>query len=87
MVGNLVTMRWWNDLWLNESFATMMEYAAVDALEPSWNVWLDFNYNETISALRRDSLENVQPVRTEVTSPDEIATLFDGALYMLKAHD
>ena len=82
--GNLVTMRWWNDLWLNESFATMMEYAAVDALEPSWNVWLDFNYNETISALRRDSLENVQPVRTEVTSPDEIATLFDGAIVYAK---
>ena len=36
--GNLVTMKWWDDLWLNESFANMMEYVCVDAIEPSWNI-------------------------------------------------
>ena len=40
--GNLVTMKWWDDLWLNESFANMMEYVCVDAIEPSWNIFEDF---------------------------------------------
>jgi len=82
--GNLVTMKWWNDLWLNESFATLIEYVAVDALEPSWNVWLDFASSESIYALRRDSLDGVQPVQIEVNHPDEINTLFDGAIVYAK---
>jgi aminopeptidase N len=82
--GNLVTMKWWNDLWLNESFASLVEYTAIDALEPSWNVWLDFASFESISALRRDSLDGVQPVQTEVNHPDEISTLFDGAIVYAK---
>lgn len=82
--GNLVTMKWWNNLWLNESFATIMEYVAVDALEPSWNVWLDFAGNESVMALRRDSLDGVQAVQVEVNHPDEISTLFDGAIVYAK---
>lgn len=82
--GNLVTMKWWNDLWLNESFASLVEYTAVDALEPSWNIWLDFACSETIYALRRDALEGVQPVQTDVNHPDEISTLFDGAIVYAK---
>lgn len=82
--GNLVTMRWWNNLWLNESFATLMEYIAVDALEPSWNIWLDFASHESILALRRDSIEGVQPVQVDVNHPDEISTLFDGAIVYAK---
>jgi len=82
--GNLVTMKWWNDLWLNESFASLVEYTAVDALEPSWNVWLDFASFESSVALRRDSLDGVQPVQTEVNHPDEIGTLFDGAIVYAK---
>lgn len=82
--GNLVTMRWWNDLWLNESFATLMSYMAVDALEPSWNTWLDFSIEESILALRRDSIDGVQPVQVDVHHPDEIGTLFDGAIVYAK---
>ncbi len=82
--GNLVTMAWWNDLWLNESFANLMEYVAVDALHPEWNIWLDYVTNEPIMALRRDSIDGVQSVQIEVYHPDEISTLFDGAIVYAK---
>lgn len=82
--GNLVTMEWWNDLWLNESFAEMMMYLSVDALEPSWNIWLDFNTDISIAALRRDAIDGVQPVKVDVRHPDEISTLFDGAIVYAK---
>lgn len=82
--GNLVTMEWWNDLWLNESFAEMMMYLAVDALEPSWNMWLDFDTDISIAALRRDAIDGVQPVKVDVNHPDEISTLFDGAIVYAK---
>lgn len=82
--GNLVTMKWWNNLWLNESFATLMEYIAVDALHPEWDIWLDFATYEGILALRRDSIDGVQPVQVDVDHPDEISTLFDGAIVYAK---
>ncbi|MEP7204681.1 MAG: M1 family metallopeptidase [Candidatus Saccharibacteria bacterium] len=82
--GNLVTMKWWNNLWLNESFATLMEYIAVDALHPEWNSWLDFATNESIMALRRDSIDGVQSVQIDVNHPDEINSLFDGAIVYAK---
>lgn len=82
--GNLVTMRWWNNLWLNESFATLMEYVAVDALHPEWNVWLEFSTQETVIAMRRDSIDGVQSVQTDVNHPDEISTIFDGAIVYAK---
>jgi aminopeptidase N len=82
--GNLVTMRWWNNLWLNESFATLMEYLAIDYIYPDWNMWLDFSTNESILALRRDSIDGVQSVQMDVNHPDEIGTLFDGAIVYAK---
>jgi aminopeptidase N len=82
--GNLVTMAWWDDLWLNESFASLMEYIGVDALFPEWNVWLSFTTGESLGALRRDSLPGVQAVKTEVHHPDEINTLFDPAIVYAK---
>ena len=82
--GNLVTMNWWNDLWLNESFANMMEYVAIDALHPEWRIWEDFATNEVTAALRRDSLDGVQPVQADVNHPDEISTLFDPAIVYAK---
>lgn len=82
--GNLVTMQWWNDLWLNESFANMMEYVAIDALQPNWHMWEDFATNEVTAALRRDSLDGVQSVQADVNHPDEISTLFDPAIVYAK---
>src|SRR5690606_26063583 len=71
-------------LWLNESFATLMEYIAVDAIHPEWNIWLDFSSQETIMALRRDAIDGVQPVQVDVNHPDEISSLFDGAIVYAK---
>ena len=93
--GNLVTMRWWDDLWLNESFADLMEYQAVDALFPEWHAWDTFIMSDGLSALRRDASPNVQAVRTPVHHPDEINSIFDPSivyakggrlLYMLKTY-
>ncbi len=82
--GDLVTMKWWDDLWLNESFATVMEYLAPNALHPEWRLWSKFITNEASVALRRDSIDGVQPIHVEVSHPDEIGTLFDGAIVYAK---
>lgn len=82
--GNLVTMKWWNNLWLNESFATIMEYIAVDAIHSEWNIWLDFATHESVMALRRDAIDGVQAVQVDVENPDEISSLFDGAIVYAK---
>lgn len=82
--GNLVTMRWWDDLWLNESFANMMEYLAIDRIFPEWKIWNDFASHESLAALRRDSLPGVQSVKIPVNHPDEIGTLFDPSIVYAK---
>lgn len=82
--GDLVTMRWWNNLWLNESFATVMEYICVDAIYPQWKIWLDFATRESVMALRRDAIDGVQAVQVDVHHPDEISSLFDGAIVYAK---
>jgi puromycin-sensitive aminopeptidase len=91
--GNLVTMRWWTDLWLNESFASWMSYLAVDHLFPEWKVWTQFIVDEQGLALKQDALENTHPIEVEVRHPDEIRTIFDaisyekGASVLLMLHD
>lgn len=82
--GNLVTMAWWDDLWLNESFASLMEHIVTDRLHPEYHVMDDFQASDVFYALTRDSLAGVQAVRQTVGSPDEIATLFDGAIVYIK---
>jgi aminopeptidase N len=82
--GNLVTMKWWDDLWLNESFANVMEYVATDALYPEWNIWNTFISHEGLSSLRRDSLPGVQSVKSPVKHPDEIGSLFDPSIVYAK---
>lgn len=91
--GNLVTMRWWTDLWLNESFASWMSYLAVDELFPDWKVWTQFIVDEQSLALKLDALDNTHPIQVEVKHPDEIRAIFDaisyekGASVLLMLHD
>ncbi len=82
--GNLVTMAWWDDLWLNESFANVIEYFATDHIHPEYHIWESFFTGDCVAALYRDALKGVQSVRQPVHSPEEIATLFDGAIVYAK---
>ncbi len=79
--GNLVTMRWWNDLWLNESFATFMSYKAVDHFFPDWNMWEDFVGEETESAFTEDSIKSTHPIDVDVKDPNQIEEIFDAISY------
>ena len=82
--GDLVTMKWWDDLWLNESFASVMEYYAVDAIYPDFKIWESFFTGDCTAALNRDAYQGVQSVHQEVHDPEEIVTLFDGAIVYAK---
>ncbi len=79
--GNLVTMRWWTDLWLNEGFASWIEFLAVDHIFPEWEMWTQFAVDEQQQALRLDALENTHPIEVEVHHPDEIHSIFDAISY------
>jgi aminopeptidase N len=79
--GNLVTMKWWNDLWLNESFATWMSYLAVNELYPDWQYWTQFIVDEQLPAFKEDALENTHPIHVTINHPDEIRTIFDTISY------
>jgi puromycin-sensitive aminopeptidase len=78
--GNWVTMSWWDDLWLNESFATWMAYKIVDGWRPEWRLWLDFDQGKA-SALQLDALRSTHPVRSEVHSVAEAGEAFDLITY------
>ncbi|MBR3052403.1 M1 family metallopeptidase [Candidatus Saccharibacteria bacterium] len=82
--GDLVTMKWWDDLWLNESFASVMEYYAVDYIHPEYQIWEGFFTGDAYHALMRDAYSDVQSVHQEVHDPAEIATLFDPAIVYSK---
>ena len=78
--GDLVTMKWWDNVWLNESFATWMALKPSQALHPEWNATLDA-VQETDKALRFDSLKNTHPIHARAETPDEINELFDPISY------
>ncbi len=82
--GNLVTMKWWDDLWLNESFASLMEHLALDVLHPDWYQWEQYAASDIISCSNRDIYTSVQPVKVPVNHPDEIHSLFDPAIVYAK---
>ena len=78
--GDLVTMRWWNGLWLNEAFATFMEMMAVDAWKPEWRRWTSFAVSRA-AALQVDGLHSSRPIEFPVKHPDEAAGMFDILTY------
>ena len=79
--GDLVTMRWWDDLWLNESFATFMDFKSTDRAYPEWKVWQDFVRTSTSGAMGRDALTRTHPIMAKVHDPEEIEELFDEISY------
>lgn len=83
--GDLVTMQWWNNVWLNEGFATWMEDKAVGAMYPEWHM------EETVAidldgTLNVDSQPTTRPIRAEADTPDEINQMFDSIAYGKAAH-
>ena len=79
--GNLVTMKWWNDLWLNESFATFMATKIVDKFYPEWDLWDQFLEDAMNTAMALDALKTSHPIDVKVNHPSEIREIFDSISY------
>ena len=79
--GNLVTMRWWEGAWLNEAFASFMEFKATDAKMPEWKRWLSFAAAEVPWAMGTDQLATTRPIEFEVNAPSEVDEMFDAITY------
>ncbi len=78
--GDLVTMAWWEGIWLNEAFATFMEMKATDHFKPEWDRWTNFGLSRT-AAFATDSLEATRPIEFAVESPADAEAMFDILTY------
>jgi puromycin-sensitive aminopeptidase len=78
--GNLVTMAWWDDLWLNEAFAEWISTKAVDELSPDYKAWNDFQFSKN-AAMADDALESTHPIYSKVETPEQATELFDNITY------
>lgn len=79
--GNLVTMAWWDDLWLNEGFAAWIEYKCANTIRPDWHIWREFISNDMARALRQDSYATTHPVYARIDHPGQIDQTFDDITY------
>jgi len=79
--GNLVTMEWWSDLWLNESFATWMSWETLDHIFPDWHVWEHYYKKETATAFELDSMSCSHSICNEITATHKIIEGFDAISY------
>ncbi|XP_031826671.1 puromycin-sensitive aminopeptidase isoform X2 [Nomia melanderi] len=79
--GNLVTMEWWTHLWLNEGYASFVEFLCVAHLFPEYDIWTQFVTDTYIGALELDALKNSHPIEVPVGHPSEIDEIFDEISY------
>ncbi|OWA50569.1 Puromycin-sensitive aminopeptidase [Hypsibius exemplaris] len=79
--GNIVTMEWWTELWLNEGFASFVEHISVEKQFPEWKIWNQFVDDFFSSAMRLDALKSSHPIEVPVGHPDEVEEIFDAISY------
>src|SRR5256712_1974102 len=79
--GDVVTMKWWDDLWLNESFASFMDPMMIEKLHPEWDPWRDFLRFDAFRSLNADALSTTHPIQAEVKSVEEEKGIVDDITY------
>ncbi|XP_073428069.1 glutamyl aminopeptidase [Dendrobates tinctorius] len=79
--GNIVTMDWWDDLWLNEGFASFFEYSGVNSAEPTWNMLDQILIDDLLPVMKDDALLSSHPIIVSVSTPAEITSVFDAISY------